>query len=302
MATPQKIDRRIFLRGGAGLAALGGLGALTGCGLVGGNQAAAAGGTEDKTIKLIVTETAVFQEPTKLALKNLEASGWQVEVKYVQDIIQPNQVVAKGEFDANFFQHLAYLTQFNEDNGLDNEMAFYQFSSPSGIYSKRYTSLKDLPDGARIALPVDPANNGRALVLLAKAGLLEVDLSKSVVHTSQKDITANPHKFTFVEVDQQSLGKLIQDVDAGFLFGVYAAESGLTPDKALAFETVEEAAPYTCGLAGKPGFKDTEKGKALREAFCTDEIKAWYDSYAKGAVSAAWDRDPVEDLKKLQES
>lgn len=290
------IDRRGFLRGGAGLAALGGLGAVTGCGLVGGTSAAG-GNAGDKTIKLIVTETAVFQEPTTIAQKNLEAAGWNVQIKYVQDIIQPNQVVAKGEFDANFFQHGAYLNQFNKDNGLNVEMAFYQFSSPSGIYSKRYSSLKDLPDGARIALPVDPANNGRALVLLSEAGLLDLDRSKSVVHTSQKDIKSNPHKYEFVEVDQQSLGKLIQDVDAGFLFGVYAAESGLTPDKALAYENADQAAPYICGIAGNPGFKDTAKGKALREAYCTEEIKAWYDSYAKGAVAASWDRDPAEDLK-----
>ena len=297
--TLKNIDRRVFLRGGAGLAALTGLGALTGCGLVGGTAAAGGGsGSGDKTIKLIATETTIFQHPTELAKKNLEAKGWTLQVKYVQDIIQPNQVVAKGEYDANFFQHGAYLNQFDKDNGLNVEMAFYQFTSPSGIFSKRYSSLKELPDGARIALPVDPANNGRALVLLAQAGLLDVDQSKSVIHISQKDIRSNPHKYEFVEVDQQSLGKLIEDVDAGFLFGVYAAEAGLTPDKALAYETADQSAPYICGVAGNPGFKDTEKGKALREAFCTDEIKKWYDSYAKGAVSAAWDRDPAEDKKK----
>ncbi|APF40774.1 MetQ/NlpA family ABC transporter substrate-binding protein [Neomicrococcus aestuarii] len=289
------IDRRVFLRGTAGLAALTGLGALTGCGLVGGNSAA---GAESKTITLIATESAPYQEPSKIAGNILKEQGWDLKVTYVTDIVQPNQAVDKGEYDANYFQHGAYLSQFNKDNGLDLEMSFYVYSSPAGLFSKNLKKIEDLPTGAKIALPVDPANNGRGLRLLAEAGLLEIDTTKSVIHLSQQDITANPRKFTFVEVDQQSLATTLPDVDAGFLFVRLAGELGYTPDDALAFETIEEALPYICGVAGKPGFAESEKGKALKAAYQSDEVREWFKSYINGALGTPWDRDPAEDKKE----
>ena len=78
--------------------------------------------------------------------------------------------MANGEFDANFFQHNAYLKQFNQDKGLDNVGLFYVYSAPGGIWSDKYKSLDELPDGAKIGIPVDPANNGRALFMLRDAG------------------------------------------------------------------------------------------------------------------------------------
>lgn len=287
------MERRTFLNGALGLGALAGLGALTGCGLVG-----SAGAADDKTIRLIVTESAPYQEPTKIAQRILEGQGWTVEAKYVTDIVQPNIAVANGEFDANYFQHGAYLQQFIQDNDLDLEAAFYEYGSPGGIYSNRHASLEDLPDGAKIALPVDPSNNGRALALLAKAGLLELAGDKSVIHLSQKDIVDNPRGFEFVEVDQQSLSKTLPDVDAGFLFVRLGAEIGLTPDDALAFEEDADSLPYVCVVAAKPGFAETEKGQALEAAYHSDEVKEWFAGYLGGVLPTPWDRDPAADLKE----
>ncbi|MEE1621754.1 MetQ/NlpA family ABC transporter substrate-binding protein [Zafaria sp. Z1313] len=284
------MNRRTFLNGALGLGTIAGLGALTGCGLTG------AGAADEKTIKLIVTESAPYQEPTKIAQKILEEQGWTVQATYVTDIVQPNIAVANGEFDANYFQHGAYLQQFNKDNNLDLEPAFYEYGSPGGIYSARHGSLEELPEGAKIALPVDPANNGRALALLDKAGLLKVTADKSVIHLSQKDILENPRKFSFVEVDQQSLSKTLPDVDAGFLFVRLGAELGLTPDDALAFEEDADALPYICLVAAKPGFVETEKGKALKDAYQSEEVRAWFEEYLGGVLPTPWDRDPVADL------
>ena len=269
---------------------------LSSCGLAGGGSASAAG-SDDKTIKIIVTESAPSQEPTKIAQKILKDEGYDLQATYVTDIVQPNQVVSNGEYDANFFQHGAYLEQFKKDQQVDVEPAFYTYSSPAGIYSTKYKDIKELPDGAEIAIPVDPANNGRALALLDKAGLLKVTEGKSVIHLSQKDILDNPHHFKFVEVDQQSLSKTIPDVDAAFLFARLGAEIGLTPEDALLFETEEDALPYINLVAAKPGFMDTDKGKALKAAYQSDEVRDWYKNYLDGALGTPWDRDLKADFE-----
>lgn len=286
------MQRRKFLTAAVSLAAAL---SLTACGLAGG----AAGSTntaDDKTIKLIVTESAPTQEPTKIAQRILEAQGWKVEAKYVTDIVQPNFAVANGEFDANYFQHAAYLEQFTTDKDLDVETAFYMYGSPAGVYSSKYKDITDLPEGAKIAIPVDPSNNGRALALLESVGLLKLAGDKSLIHLSQQDILENPKNLSFVEVDQQSLSKTLPDVDAGFLFARLGAEIGLKPSDALLFEKEEDALPFINLVAAKPGFADTEKGKALEAAYHSDEVKEWFKNYLDGALPTPWDRDPAADL------
>ena len=297
--TLKNIDRRVFLRGGAGLVVLTGLGALTGCGLVGGNATAgAAGGAGDKTITIIVTESAPYQESTKIAAKLLAAKGWTLKPTYVTDIVQPNLAVSKGEFDFNYFQHGAYLTQFNKDNNLDIKPLFYVYGASAGVFSKKYKSVDELPQGAQIALPVDPANNGRAIKLLANAGKLKVDESKSVIHLSQKDITDNPNGYKFVEVDQQSLSKTLPDVDAGFLTIRTAAEIGLTRKDALLFEEEQTALPFIVIVAGTEAIKGTEKAKVLQEAYQSPEVREWFKNYQGGILPTPWDSTPDEDFKK----
>lgn len=290
------MHRRNFLKfalAGAGAASAT---ALTGCGLVNpGGANAASGG---KTIKIIVTESAPYQEPTKIARKLLEAKGWTLEPTYVTDIIQPNLAVANGEFDANFFQHNAYLKQFNQDKGLSNVGLFYVYSAPGGIWSDKYKSLSELPDGAKIGIPVDPANNGRALFMLRDAGLLELS-DATVIHTSQKNITANPKKLQFVEVDQQSLAKTLPDVDAGFLIARMAADAKHTRADALAFEPDANQVPFRIVVAGRPEFAGTEKAAALKEAYQSPEVKAWFAGYQNGILPTPWDQDPAADAAKL---
>lgn len=287
------MERRTVLKGALGFGTLAGLAALTGCGLTG--KATASG--NEKTIKLIVTESAPYQEPTKIAQKALEAEGWKVEVKYVTDIVQPNFAVANGEYDANYFQHASYLAQFTTDKKLEVDPAFYMYGSPGGVYSQKHKSIEDLPQGAKIAIPVDPSNNGRALAMLAKAGVIKVAEGKSVIHLSQNDILENPKNVSFVEVDQQSLSKTLPDVDAGFLFVRLGAELGLTPEDALLFEKDADALPFICLVAAKPGFSETEKGKALQKAYQSDEVREWFKNYIGGVLPTPWDRDPAADRK-----
>ena len=254
--------------------------ALTSCGL------ADAVGEEDRTISMIVTESAPFQEPTEIAKELLAEEGWTLETTYVTDIIQPNQVVAQGEYDANFFQHIAYLDQFNQDNGTDVEPAFSVYYAPSGIFSLQHESIEDLPEGAQIALAVDTANNGRGLKLLADAGAIEIDETQEVTELSQQDITSNPKNFEFIEVDQQSTPQSLPDVDAGFAFARLIAEAGHeVDDTALILEEDDEVRiPYTVVVSGAPEFQDTEAAEALQSAFQSEEVQQWYADYLDGAI------------------
>lgn len=278
------LSRRQLGRGVLGLTALAAAGGLSSsCGLVG----------DDRRIRIIVTENAPFQEPTLIAEEILQAEGWDFDATYVTDIIQPNMAVDNGEYDVNFFQNISYLRQFNEDNDLDIEPIFFMFEQPSGIYSSQYDTLEELPDGAQIALPVDTANNGRGIRLLARAGLIEIDESKWVAELSTRDITENPKGLEFVEVDQQSVGQVYPDVDAVFGFARLLAEIDVMPDEVLIMETEEEALPFALAVCARPGFREEEpeKYEALRTAYHSEEVRQWYGEYLDGLLTPAFDRD-----------
>ncbi|MDS2172897.1 MULTISPECIES: MetQ/NlpA family ABC transporter substrate-binding protein [unclassified Nesterenkonia] len=279
------LSRRRLQRGALGIAALAAVGSLTSCGL------ADAVGDEDRTISIIVTESAPFQEPTEIAKDLLAEEGWELETTYVTDIIQPNQVVAQGEYDANFFQNFAYLDQFNSDHGLDIEPVFAVYEAPGGLFSSEHSELGDLPEGAQIALPVDTANNGRGLKLLADAGLLEIDESVPVTELSQRDIIENPRDLEFVEVDQQSVAQSIDDVDAAFAFLRLASEIGLGPEDTLALEGEDVALPFTCVVAAAPDFAGTEAAEALERAYQSEEVRDWFADYLDGVLDPAFEVD-----------
>lgn len=296
MSTPLTAGRRRTTPRTA-LAATGVLGAvvLAGCGA--GDDSAAAEVGEDRSVSIIATDTPAFSGPLDIATETLEEEGWEVDVTYVTDIIQPNNAVSNGEFDYNFFQHGAYLQTFNRDNGTEVVPLFYTVGSPAGIYSTRHDSIEELPDGARIALPVDPANNGRALHLLADAGLLTLTEGAQVVSTSQEDVVDNPRGFQFIEVDQQTLTQTLPDVDGGFLFSRQAVEMQLDVEgDALLFEDDVDAIPYRLLFAGRPESVGSEKTEALQEAFQSEEVAEFYTDFYGDWAPLPWDDDPQEQL------
>ncbi|WFP17025.1 MetQ/NlpA family ABC transporter substrate-binding protein [Citricoccus muralis] len=264
-----------------GLSLVAGL-ALTSCGLANAGSSV----DEDQTISMILTESAPYQEPTEIVKEKLEEQGWTLETTYVTDIIQPNQAVSNGEYDVNYFQHLAYLNQFNQDNGTAVEPIFSVFYARAGVFSLTVDTLEDLPDGAQVSVPVDTSNNGRALALLADAGVIEVDESKQPTELSQRDITANPKNLEFIEVDQQSLAQTLPDVDAAFGFVRLVAEAGYdTEDTALVLESDPAVElPFTNGIAAQPEFRDTEAARVLQEAYQSPEIAEWFADYQGGVL------------------
>jgi D-methionine transport system substrate-binding protein len=263
--------------------ALAALTSLTSCGLT---QASSAEDDDDRTISLIVTESAPYQEPTEIAKELLAEEGWDLQPTYVTDIVQPNQVVSEGEYDANFFQHFAYLRQFNEDNGTQVEPAFSVYDAPAGVFSLQHDSLEELPDGATISLPVDRANNGRAIALLHEEGLIDIDDSVSTTELSQESITDNPKNLQFVEIDQQSAAQTLPDVDAGFSTVRFQAEAGYDVEETmLAFEDYEDNFDFAIVVGVAEGERDSEKIQALQRALQSEEVKDWYDNYLDGALT-----------------
>lgn len=252
--------------------------AATGCGLA---------GDDDTTISIVVTESAPFQEPAEIAAELLAEEGYELDITYMTDIVQPNQVVNQGEYDANYFQHMAYLNNFNQSNDTEVEPLFSVYYAPAGIFSLEYDSLEELPDGAEINLPVDPSNNGRALQLLADEGLIEIDESVPVIQLTQNDITDNPQNFQFVETDQQSGAQVLPDVDAGFAFVRLVAEGGYEIDDTII--SLEDGRddiriPFTCVVAVGPEGVTDEQAQALQDAFQSPEIEQWFDEYQGGVI------------------
>lgn len=241
------------------------------------SSASASADLEDKVIRHIMSDAGFNADIVHILKELLAKDGYTLEHVVVNDIIQPNKIVNDGEADSNSFQHEAYFDQFVSDQGLKNiSRAFYTLFTPSGLYSKKYESFDEVPDGALIGIPVDPANNGRALFMLRDLGLIELKEGVQVIHTTLKDITANPHNFRFKEVDQLMLQRTLDDVDVGFLFAGTAVQIGYNPkEDALALET-GEGLPYKSIVAVHNDVLGSPKIKALQKAYESQEIKDFY--------------------------
>ncbi|BFT74404.1 MetQ/NlpA family ABC transporter substrate-binding protein [Paenibacillus sp. P36] len=251
------------------------------------SKAAATANPEDKVIHHVMSDAGFNGEIVKILKAELAKDGYTLDYVIVNDIIQPNKIVNDGQADTNSFQHEAYFDQFVKDQGLKNiSRAFYTTFTPSGLYSKKYKSFKDVPDGAIIGIPVDPANNGRALFMLRDLGLLKLKDGVDVIHATLKDITDNPHKYKFKEVDQLMLQRTLDDVDVGFLFAGTAVQIGYKPKQdALALETGKDL-PYKGIVAVNNKLIGTPKVKALQKAYESQAIKDFYKEKYGDAIES----------------
>ncbi|MER6051214.1 MetQ/NlpA family ABC transporter substrate-binding protein [Streptomyces sp. NPDC001793] len=164
--------------------------------------------------------------------KEAKKRGLDVEVVPFDDYSLPNKALAAGDIELNAFQHLVFLAQSNTENGTDIVPLAPTTVVPMGLYSKKAERLTDLPDGARIAHPNDPANEGRALRLLARAKLIELKPGTGLYATAD-DISANPHHLRFTPVNAQQTPRLLADVDAAVINDGVAALSGIRAETAL---------------------------------------------------------------------
>ena len=237
--------------------------------------------------KLSIAATPVphaeILEHIKPALKD---AGVDLDIKVFTDYVQPNQQVADGQIDANFFQHKPYLDSFNKERGTDLVSVGLVHVEPFGAYSKKIDNIENLKEGARVAIPNDPSNGARALLLLEKNGLIKLKDSENLLATS-RDVSENPKQLKFTELEAATLARVLDDVDLALINTNYAIEAGLNPlEDALIIEGSES--PYANLVAVKAGNEKDGRVEKLLKALQSEDVKKFIADKYKGAVVPAF--------------
>lgn len=238
---------------------------------------------EKKSQEIKVGATPVpHAEILEIAKEELAEKGYSLEVVEFTDYVTPNLALSDGEIDANFFQHIPYLEEFAKERNLDLVSAGGVHVEPMGLFSGKIKDLADLKDGSVIAIPNDPSNGARALILLQSNGLIKLDPSAGLKAT-EYDITENSRNFKFEALEAAQLPRVLSDVDAAVINGNYAIESGLNPvEDALLIEGAES--PYVNIVAVKTGEEKSEKITALMTALKSEKVKAFIEDKYQGGV------------------
>ena len=238
----------------------------------GGTDAAPQEG-ETQTLKVASNLSAMI-DMMEAVKPQLEAEGIDLEIVNVSDNIQPNEALKNKEVDANFFQHQVFMQQYNDNNEGNLVMVTPIYHIIYGGYSKKYNSIEELPEGATIAIPNDPANIGRSLAMFAENGMITL---KDGVGTNalQSDIVNNPKNYKFQEVDLLMLARAYDDVDMVTLYPAYASPLGLTPKDAIVTEALDEK--FAISLVAREDNKDSEAIQKLAAALTSDEARKFIE-------------------------
>jgi D-methionine transport system substrate-binding protein len=253
--------------------------------LLAGCSAPGAAGKDAQT--LTVAATAIpHAEILKQVKPILAREGVNLQIKVFADYVQPNMQVAEKNIDLNYFQTKPYLDAFNRERGTHLTIITGVHIEPFGAYSRKYKNIAELPDGASVTLPNDPSNNSRALLLLAKNGLITLKDPSNEMSTL-KDITANPKHLKFRELEAAMLPRTLDEVDLALINTNYALAAGLNPTKdALLIE--DKNSPYVNYLVGRPDNQNDPRVQKLAKALTSPEIKAFIEQKYHGAVLPAF--------------
>jgi D-methionine transport system substrate-binding protein len=215
------------------------------------------------------------------------AAGLDIQVTEFTDYVQPNLAVQDGTLDANFFQHVPYLDDFNKSHNTDLVPVVAVHIEPLGIYSKKIKSLSEITDGAVVGIPNDATNAGRALNLLAANGLLTLKDGVGYAGTVN-DITSNPKNLKITELEAAQLVRSLEDTTISVINGNYALEGGLIPAKdALALESATNN-PYANVLVVKKGHENDEGIQILAKLLTSPEVKKFIEDKYQGSVIPAF--------------
>lgn len=234
-------------------------------------------------------EVAVWEFVAEKAAKE----GITLEVTLFNDYVQPNVAVANGSLDLNAFQHIAYLESWNEENKENLQPLGYTYVSPLGVYSEKVESVEDLEDGATIAIPNDPTNGGRALLVLEQAGIIEVDDEAGVLPTPA-DITKNDKNLKFEELDAAQVAAALPDVDAAIINTNYALDNGLSVSEDAIFVDTEDLSKvnevYKNVLVTREDETENELYLHILSLYQAEDTAEKITEVTKGANIAAWDK------------
>jgi len=195
------------------------------------------GAAQDKPLRVGVI-ASVANEATEIAIAQARKQGLKVELVEFSDWVMPNIAVAEGSVDANFFQHEPFLQLFNRSRGANLVPIAYGYSTTIGLFSKRLKRGDPVPQGARIAIPNDPVNTGRALLLLQSMGLLVLRTGADHQATMQ-DIVANPMQLALIQVEGSQSARTFDDVTASVTYTTFAKHAGIDEKDGLAFDNTD---------------------------------------------------------------
>lgn len=216
----------------------------------------------------------------------LEKQGVKLEVIEFTDYVKPNLALNDKELDANFFQHVPYMDTFNKEKGTKIASAGGVHVEPMGVYSKSVKEISATPEGAKVAIPNDPTNGGRALLLLQQAGLITLKDPKNINSTVQ-DIAENPKNLQFLELEAAQLPRTLDDTALSVINTNFALEAKLNPTKdALVIEGKDS--PYVNILSVRQGDEKREDIQKLLKALQSPEVKQFIEEKYKGAILPAF--------------
>ena len=241
--------------------------------------------TEENILKVGATpvphsEILEFIKPT------LAAEGITLEIVEFTDYVTPNLALNDGEIDANFFQHVPYMDSFAAEHDIELASVGTVHVEPLGLYSLSFTDAASIPQGATIAIPNDPTNEGRALLLLEANGLIKLK-ADATLEATEADVVENPLGLVFKPIDAAQLPRTLEDVDGAVINTNYALEADLNPvEDAVLLEGSDS--PYANIVTVRPADVDNENIQKLIKALQSDDVKKFIEEKYNGAVVPAF--------------
>lgn len=234
----------------------------------------------------IAASATPHAEILEVAKAELAKQGWDLQITIFDDYILPNEVVESGEFDANYFQHIPYLENFNKDKGTHLANAGGIHYEPFGIYPGKKTDLSAIEKGDVIAVPNDTTNEARALLLLQDNGIITLKEGAGLEATVN-DIAENPYEVKIEELAAEQIARVVPEVAFVVLNGNYALQAGFSVgNDSLAYEKSdsEAAKTYVNVIAVKEGNENNEGIKALVDVLKSDAVVQYVNDTYDGAV------------------
>lgn len=227
-------------------------------------------GAQDDTVTLKVAAHAPPMTDVVVAAADAIEEGYEIELVEVADYVQPNVMLQNGELDANFMQHESFMEEFNDANEATLVLVQPVYETVVAFYSREYSSLTDLPEDAKVAIPADRSNMGRALELLQTEGLVTLDEGIEPFAADVRDIVDNPRNIQITTLDLMNLNAAYEESDAVFHLPSFVRQIGLTPDDdGIA---VERDHRFAVGLVTRDEDQDSPETEVLKRAFTSDAV------------------------------
>lgn len=258
----------------------------------GGGNGDTAEGSADEPIQVKIGVVGEVNEPWEYTIEQLkEHENIEVTLTKFTEYSTPNNALADGDIDLNSFQTEIFLDNFIESAGKDLTVIGYTVMAPLGIYSEKIKDVADIEEGAEIAVPDDPSNNGRALRLLEAAGLIEVDPAAGLI-PELEDITSNPLNLKITELASNQTARALEDVTASVINSGMAVDAGFVPSEDAVFleAVTEESKPYYNVIVSRPEDVDNEVYKTIVEYYQSEGTKEVIQESSKGSSIPIWDQ------------